>query len=164
MLSGLTKLVPTKNVEVATVGPITVRVHRPVGADMRPAMLWIHGGGYVMGNAAQDDAVCRHFAETLGIVVAAVDYRLAPEAQFPVPLQDCYESLTWLADRNYVDATRLAVGTTVVALIFSFLSRSQDLVTATLAICCVLLLSARRVMAASRRWTCLLYTSPSPRD
>ena len=110
MLSGLTKLVPTKNVEVATVGPITVRVHRPAGADMRPAMLWIHGGGYVMGNAAQDDALCRHFAETLGIVVAAVDYRLAPEAQFPVPLQDCYDGLTWLADRNYVDATRLAVG------------------------------------------------------
>ena len=77
---------------------------------MRPAMLWIHGGGYVMGNAAQDDALCRHFAETLGIVVAAVDYRLAPEAQFPVPFQDCYDGLTWLADRNYVDATRLAVG------------------------------------------------------
>jgi len=110
LLSGLTKLLPSKNVEVATVGPITVRVHRTTGADVRPALLWIHGGGYVMGTAGQDDALCRHFAETLGIVVASVDYRLAPESPFPVPLQDCYDGLAWLAGRDYVDATRLAVG------------------------------------------------------
>lgn len=110
MLSGLTRLLPTKNVEVATVGPVTVRVHRPSGADVRPALLWIHGGGYVMGTAAQDDALCRHFAETLGIVVASVDYRLAPESPFPVPIEDCYDGLTWLAGRNYVDGARLAVG------------------------------------------------------
>ena len=73
-------------------------------------MLWIHGGGYVMGTAAQDDALCRSYADALGIVVASVDYRLAPEVQFPVPLHDCYEGLTWLADRPDVDATRIAVG------------------------------------------------------
>jgi acetyl esterase/lipase len=73
-------------------------------------MLWIHGGGFVMGSAAQDDALCRHFAEELGIVVASVDYRLAPESRFPVPLDDCHDALAWLADRPYVDATRIAVG------------------------------------------------------
>ena len=110
LLTGMTKLLPTKNVEVETVGSITVRVHRPTGAQVRPALLWIHGGGYVIGTAAQDDALCRHFAEALGIVVAAVDYRLAPESPFPVPLQDCYDGLSWLTGRPYVDATRLAVG------------------------------------------------------
>ena len=110
MLTGLTALRPAKDVEVENLGPISLRVHRPVGAEARPAMLWIHGGGYVIGNAAQDDALCRHFAATLGIVVASVDYRLAPESQFPVPLQDCYDGLAWLAGRPYVDVAGLAVG------------------------------------------------------
>jgi acetyl esterase/lipase len=73
-------------------------------------MLWMHGGGYVMGTAAQDDALCRHLARALGIVVAAVDYRLAPESPFPGPLDDCYLALTWLADQPDVDASRIAVG------------------------------------------------------
>ncbi|MGO8870731.1 MAG: alpha/beta hydrolase [Acidimicrobiales bacterium] len=110
MLTGLVSLVPAKNVTVETVGPVSVRVHRPPGAAEHPAMLWIHGGGYVLGTAQQDDALCRQFAERLGIVVASVDYRLAPEAQFPVPLHDCYDALTWLASQPYVDDARIAVG------------------------------------------------------
>ncbi len=110
LLTGLTNLLPAKNVYVETLGPISMRIHRPMSDGTRPAMLWIHGGGYVMGTAAQDDALCRHVAETLGIVVASVDYRLAPESVFPVPLHDCYDGLTWLAGRPYVDATRIAVG------------------------------------------------------
>jgi acetyl esterase/lipase len=109
--TGLVSLVPAKQVTVETVGPVTVRVHRPAGnAETSPAMLWIHGGGFVIGSAAQDDALCRHFADELGIVVASVDYRLAPEARFPVPLDDCHDALVWLANRPYVDATRIAVG------------------------------------------------------
>ena len=75
-----------------------------------PALLWIHGGGYVMGTAWQDDAACRHFAEELGIVVAAPDYRLAPEHRFPHPLHDCYAVLDWLSRQPYVDGARIAVG------------------------------------------------------
>ncbi len=75
-----------------------------------PALLWIHGGGYVMGTAALDDAVCRHFARELGIIVASVDHRLAPEYPFPIPLHDCHDALTWLAGRPDVDATRIAIG------------------------------------------------------
>jgi acetyl esterase/lipase len=70
----------------------------------------MHGGGYVMGAAAQDDGTCRHLAESLGIVVAAVDYRLAPEHKFPIPLQDCHDALTWLANDPEVDPARIAVG------------------------------------------------------
>ena len=87
-----------KSVEVKPVAAVSVRVHRPApGEGPLPALLWIHGGGYVMGTAAQDDAVCRRFAQDLGIIVAAVDYRLAPEHPFPVPLHDCHDALVWLA-------------------------------------------------------------------
>lgn len=99
------------DVSVEPVGPVSVRVHRPKdGTGPWPGLLWIHGGGYVIGAAAQDDAMCRHFVEELGIVVAAVDYRLAPEHRFPVPLHDCYDALTWLARQPWVDRDRLAVG------------------------------------------------------
>jgi acetyl esterase/lipase len=100
------------DVTVARVGATSVRVHRPDGDDRgpRPALLWIHGGGYVMGTAAQDDALCRRFARELGIVVAAVDYRRAPEHPFPVPLHDCHDALVWLAARSDIDATCVAVG------------------------------------------------------
>jgi acetyl esterase/lipase len=100
-----------KNCPVSTVGAISVRMHQPVPHEYRvPALLWIHGGGYVIGSAGQEDAVCRHFAETLGIVVAAVDYRLAPEHRFPEPLEDCHDALVWLARQPHVDPTRIAVG------------------------------------------------------
>ena len=75
-----------------------------------PALLWIHGGGYVIGSAAQDDPVCRRFARELGITVAAVDYRLAPEHPHPIPLEDCYAALAWLARLPSVDPARVAIG------------------------------------------------------
>ena len=102
---------PAKGVAVHRLGPISVRVHQPVtGSGTRPALLWIHGGGYVIGSAAQDDAICRHFADSLGIVVAAVEYRLAPEHRFPTALHDCHDALVWLAAQPSVDPGRLAVG------------------------------------------------------
>ncbi|BBZ26202.1 esterase [Mycolicibacterium madagascariense] len=89
-----------------------VRLHRPPpgGEDAGPALLWIHGGGYVIGSAAQDDAICRRFAHELGITVVAVDYRLAPEYPYPIPLQDCYAALGWLAALPDVDPARVAIG------------------------------------------------------
>jgi acetyl esterase/lipase len=111
VLSGWQSKLPSKPVEVKGVDATSVRVHRPSPSEKSlPAMLWIHGGGMVMGTAAQDDAICRRFAEDLGIIVAAVDYRLAPEQPFPVPLHDCYDALVWLAQQPDVDSTRIAVG------------------------------------------------------
>ncbi len=109
--TGLLARIPRKGVTVEALGPISVRVHRPASSPgPLPALLWIHGGGYVIGSAAQDDAVCRRFADQLGIVVAAVEYRLAPEHRFPVPLHDCHDALVWLAGQPTVDPTRVAVG------------------------------------------------------
>ena len=88
-----------------------VRLHRPPKVTGTTAgMVWIHGGGYVIGTAAQDDDVCRQYAERLGITVAAVDYRLAPEHPYPIPLEDCYSVLTWLARLPGIDPARIAIG------------------------------------------------------
>jgi acetyl esterase/lipase len=100
------------DVQVVDLGGAGLRVHRPrlsVPGPL-PALLWIHGGGYVIGTAAQEDAFCRRFADELGAVVAAVEYRLAPEHPYPTPLEDCHDALEWLAAQTEVDPTRVAIG------------------------------------------------------
>lgn len=85
-------------------------MHRPaVTASSAPGLLWIHGGGYVLGSAQQNDAMCRHFATELGAVVAAVDYRLAPENPYPAALDDCYAALQWLGAQPEVDPGRIVI-------------------------------------------------------
>jgi len=111
LLAGLAGRRAADDVTVVPVGTVSVRVHGlDPDAPPRPALLWIHGGGYVIGTAAQDDELCRDLAHRLGIVVAAVDYRLAPEHPFPTPLHDCHDALAWLAGRPGVDPARVAVG------------------------------------------------------
>ncbi|MDZ7883333.1 MAG: alpha/beta hydrolase [Mycobacterium sp.] len=99
-------------VEVLTLtSGVGVRLYRPTGVSSPgPALLWIHGGGYVIGSASQDDVLCRRFASTLGVTVASVEYRLAPQHPYPAGLQDCYAALTWLAGLPAVDAERVAIG------------------------------------------------------
>ncbi|MEB4207730.1 alpha/beta hydrolase [Mycobacterium sp. 94-17] len=90
---------------------VSVRVHRPVSLPASaPALLWIHGGGTVMGTAGQDDLYCRKLAHLCGIAVVAVEHRLAPEHPYPAPLEDCYAALVWLADQPWANRQRLAVG------------------------------------------------------
>ena len=77
------------------------------------ALLWVHGGGLVMGSPATGHELCSRFAAELGILVISVDYRLAPEDPFPAGLDDCFDALTWLHDRSSelcVDTDRIAVG------------------------------------------------------
>jgi acetyl esterase/lipase len=99
-------------VEVLTLtSGVGVRLHRPpAGVEPGGALLWIHGGGYVIGSPSQDDVLCRRFAEELGITVAAVKYRLAPENPHPDGLEDCYTALAWLSRLPSVDPTRIAIG------------------------------------------------------
>jgi acetyl esterase/lipase len=101
-----------RNVPVAAVNEhVTVRLHRPVDLpDRAPAMLWIHGGGTIMGHAAQDDKYLRKLSHLTGVAVAAVEHRLAPENPYPTPVEDCYAALLWLAHQPWVDPDRVAVG------------------------------------------------------
>ena len=88
-----------------------VRLYRPAAAEGdTAALLWIHGGGYLFGSPEQDDALCRRYVERLGIAVASVRYRLAPQHPYPAALEDCYSVLTWLAALPGVDAHRIAIG------------------------------------------------------
>ncbi|MEO6794938.1 MAG: alpha/beta hydrolase [Mycobacterium sp.] len=90
----------------------SIRVFRPRdrATDPTPALLWIHGGGYVLGQAAQDDRLCRRFSDELGATVASVDYRLAPQNPYPAALEDCWAGLTRLAGLPGVDPARVAIG------------------------------------------------------
>jgi acetyl esterase/lipase len=101
-----------KDVEVLTLSSgVDVRLFRPSRiSGAGPALLWIHGGGYVIGHAGQDDVLCRRFARELNATVASVDYRLAPEHPYPAPLDDCYSALKWLAALPSVDPARVAIG------------------------------------------------------
>jgi acetyl esterase len=83
------------DVSEVDVEPICVRLYRP--EDARGAILWIHGGGWIMGNLTSYDPLCRALANRSGATVASVDYRLAPETPFPGPLEDCETALRWLA-------------------------------------------------------------------
>lgn len=79
----------------------------------RPALLWIHGGGYVFGSADQDDLQVKNIITNVGCAAVSVDYRLAPETPHPGPVEDCYAALKWLythASELGVDATRIAIG------------------------------------------------------
>ncbi|PPJ20174.1 alpha/beta hydrolase [Nocardia nova] len=90
---------------------VEVRLHRPPAPEGRtPALLWMHGGGYTTGNARLDDHKCHWFATTLGITVASVGYRLAPEHPYPAALDDCHAAFDWLANLPAVDPSRIAVG------------------------------------------------------
>jgi len=112
LLARLRKPNASRDVEVITLeSGVGVRLFRPVGVPgAAPALLWIHGGGYVMGTARRDDRQCHQFSARLGITVASVDYRLAPEHPYPAPLEDCYSALTWLARLPAVDRERIAIG------------------------------------------------------
>lgn len=93
---------------------VLVRIYHPAAAvGAAPALLWIHGGGFILGSAAEDDPVVRTIVAATGCAAVSVDYRLAPEAPFPAGIEDCYAALTWLHDHAGalgIDPGRLAIG------------------------------------------------------
>lgn len=111
-LSGLQQRRAVPGVEVLTLpSGAGVRLHRPPDQNGRsPALLWIHGGGYLMGKAEMDDKLCRRFSDKLGVTVASVEYGLAPEHPYPAALEDCYAALSWLYRLPAVDPARVAIG------------------------------------------------------
>ena len=106
------------NLEIAgPVGapPVGVRIYRhvDVGATPVPALLWMHGGGYLFGNPEQDEAGSIAFARELGITVVALRYRTGPDNPAPAAVEDAYAALTWIAANAPelgIDPSRIAVG------------------------------------------------------
>jgi acetyl esterase len=96
--------------------PVMVKTYRTVSPGaLRPGLLYIHGGGWSTGSAdsAESHAWCGQLAAGADLVVVSVEYRLAPEHQFPAGFDDCYDALTWVAanaDLLGIDPGRLAVG------------------------------------------------------
>ena len=93
---------------------VRIRAYRPSEQPSKlPALLWIHGGGYVMGDIEQDDRLMKQLVKRIGCVAVSVDYRLAPEHPFPAPVEDCYAALKWLfahAGDLGVEPSRIAIG------------------------------------------------------
>lgn len=88
-------------------------LYRPIAAEgLKPAILHIHGGGYLIGSPEINDARNRQLAIDLGVVILSVDYRLAPETRYPGALEDCYAALLWLqeqAEDLQLDRRRIAL-------------------------------------------------------
>ncbi|HXW09742.1 MAG TPA: alpha/beta hydrolase [Steroidobacteraceae bacterium] len=89
--------VQTKRETLATAdGPLEMKLFSS-GSVQAPSVLFIHGGGWVVGGVDSLDYLCANLCDRLNVGVAAVDYRLAPDHRFPAGLEDCYSALTWLA-------------------------------------------------------------------
>jgi len=96
-----------------TDGEIGVRVCTPLAAPPFPALVYFHGGAFWLGDVDQTDRACRDLSHRVGAVVVSVDYRLAPEHPFPIPLEDCFAATVWTAEHASelgIDGTHLAVG------------------------------------------------------
>lgn len=95
-------------------GPIPLRLYRPASAAAAaPALVYFHGGGWVIGDLDTHDVLCRELAADAGCVVVSVDYRMGPEHRFPAAPDDCLAATRWLQAQAGVlglDATRFAVG------------------------------------------------------
>jgi acetyl esterase/lipase len=95
---------------------IRLRIYQPAThTSTAPVLLWMHGGGYIIGKPEMEDPLCIQFVCELGISIVSVDYRLAPKHPFPAGLEDCYSALMWAKKNSELfgfDATRIAVGGT----------------------------------------------------
>ncbi|WP_340685855.1 alpha/beta hydrolase [Amycolatopsis coloradensis] len=90
---------------------VPIRIYRP--REAQGAIIWLHGGGWVMGNLATEHPWAARLAETSGATVISVEYRLAPENPFPAAFDDVYAVLNWTAEHAAglgVDPDRIAVG------------------------------------------------------
>lgn len=105
---------PLAAVEDRRIGPgIRIRIYTPPVPGSRPILVYFHGGGWVLGDLESHDDVCRALSARAGAAVVSVDYRLAPEAKYPEPLDDCETALRWTAEHAAEfegDPARLAVG------------------------------------------------------
>jgi acetyl esterase/lipase len=90
-----------------------LRLYYPELRQTNAALLWIHGGGYLIGTPAQDDLLAGETCRNLGMIVVSIDYRLAPEHPFPAATEDCLAAWNWLqhsAAALGIDPHRIIIG------------------------------------------------------
>jgi acetyl esterase/lipase len=112
------KIMPVPKVDgvrinTVRVGDTRLRIYQPTIQRTTAGMLWIHGGGFLIGDARQDEGLCAETAAALGMVIVSANYRLAPEHLFPAALEDIHDAWYWLqahASTLGVDPTRLVIG------------------------------------------------------
>lgn len=91
---------------------VGVRIYRPTDVGNGPGLLYIHGGGFAVGDLDTEHAGALAMARDLGITVVSVDYRLAPEHPYPAPLEDCYAALQYMHNHSgelQLDPARIAI-------------------------------------------------------
>ena len=97
-------------------GSVPLRFYRPLGAAadaVLPVLVYLHGGGWTIGDLDTHDVLCRQLANAGGCAVVSVDYRLGPEQRFPAAVDDCVAATRWVREQANLlklDATRMAVG------------------------------------------------------
>jgi len=101
-------------VDAGAAAPVRwLHLYRPAGSDVPGVFVNLHGGGFVLGSAQDDDPYCRLLADASGCAVVNVDYLLAPEHPYPAAVHQIYDLLEWIAEHGRVlgvDGSRLAVG------------------------------------------------------
>ena len=97
-------------------GPVAIRAYRPMGSaaeEILPALVYLHGGGWTIGDPDTHDVLCRELANGARCAVFSVDYRLAPEAPFPAAVDDCFASFDFIFRNSgslKIKPTQIAVG------------------------------------------------------
>lgn len=92
---------------------LPARLYRPALSTGLPVLLYLHGGGFMIGSIATHDILCRSLAQRSGCALVSLDYRLAPEHRFPTAFNDAWDALRWLHDHGTqlgLDPSRLGVG------------------------------------------------------
>ena len=114
-------------------GEIPIRIYTPDAPAPRPALVYFHGGGWVVCDLDTHEVVCTAMARRAGAVVVAVDYRLAPEHKFPAAVTDSYAATAWVAsnaEKLGIDPKRISVGGDSaggnLAAVVSLKSRDED--------------------------------------
>jgi acetyl esterase len=106
----------TEKVAPTADGALNLRIYSPkqlAKAELQPALVWFHGGGFVFGDLYTAGATCRRLANRCGCAVIAVEYRLAPESPLQDAISDCVEAFRWVvaqADELGIDPARVAIG------------------------------------------------------
>lgn len=90
-----------------------IRVYYPEAEGILPVFIWIHGGGFVLGNLEVYDSICRKITNHAQAAVISIDYGLSPEHKFPEPVEECYQVAKWIfnhAKELNVNSDKIAIG------------------------------------------------------